>query len=140
LAPMNKTAWAISTTLVEQLPGECIQYRSLDSVPDESHGIEFPTEFLNSLEVSGLPPHLLLLKVGVPIIILCSLDHPQVTNGTRWIITRLSANTIDVKISHGMICMQVIAIIPRIPLILSNSMLPFLSLDMHSFLLHFALQ
>ena len=74
LAPLNKTTWAINTTLVEQLPGECVQYRSLDSVPDESHAIEFPTEFLNSLEVSGLPPHLLSLKVGASIIILRSLD------------------------------------------------------------------
>ena len=57
LAPLNKTTRAINTTLVEQLPGECIQYKSLDSVPDESQAVEFPTEFLNSLEVSGLPPH-----------------------------------------------------------------------------------
>ena len=60
LAPLNKTARAINTTLVEQLPGECIQYKSLDSVPDESQAVEFPTEFLNSLEVSSLPLHLVL--------------------------------------------------------------------------------
>ena len=51
LAPRNKTIHAINTTLVEQLPGESVQYKSLDSVPDESQAIEFPTEFLNSLEV-----------------------------------------------------------------------------------------
>jgi len=36
LAPLNKTTRSINITLVEQLPGECIQYKSLDSVPDES--------------------------------------------------------------------------------------------------------
>ena len=57
LAPLNKTTCAINKTLVEQLPGGCIQYKSLDSVPDESMAVEFPTEFLNSLKVSGLPLH-----------------------------------------------------------------------------------
>jgi len=124
LAPLNKTTRTINTTLVEQLPGECIQYKSLDSVPDESQAVEFPTEFLNSLEVSGLPPHSLSLKVGAPIIILRSLDPPRVTNGTRCVITKLSANTIDAKISHGRHAGHNI-IIPRIPLIPSNSTLPF---------------
>ena len=94
LAPLNKTIHAINTALVEQLPGDCVEYRSLDSVPDESKAVQFPTEFLNSLEVSGLPLHLLLLKVAAPIIILRSLDPPKVTNGTRCVITKLSVNTI----------------------------------------------
>ena len=55
LASLNNTTRTINITLVEQLPGECIQYKSLDSVPNESQAVEFPTEFLNSLEVSGLP-------------------------------------------------------------------------------------
>ena len=47
LAPLNKTTCTINTTLVEQLPGECVQYKYLDSVPDESRAVEFPTEQLN---------------------------------------------------------------------------------------------
>ena len=45
LALLTKNTLAINTTLVEQLPGESIQYWSLDSVPDKSHAIESPTEF-----------------------------------------------------------------------------------------------
>ena len=86
--------------------------------------MHFPTEFLNSLEVSGFPSHLLSLKVAAPIIILRSLDPPKVTNGTRCVITKLSANTIEARISHGRYAGQDI-IIPRIPLIPSNSALPF---------------
>ena len=86
LAPLNKTTRTINTTLVEQLPGEFIEYKSLDSV---ARTVEFPTEFLTSLEVSDLPPHLLSLKVGAPIIILRSLDPPRVTNGTRCVIAKL---------------------------------------------------
>ena len=69
LAPLNKTTHTINTTLIEQLPGECVQYKSLDSVPDESQAVEFPVEFLNSLEVSGFCPHLPSLKLCAPIII-----------------------------------------------------------------------
>ena len=116
LAPLNKTTHTINTALVAQLPDDCVEYRSLDSVPDESQAVHFPVEFLNSLEVSGLPLHLLSLKVNAPIIILRSLDPPRVTNGTRCVITKLSANTIEAKISHGKYAGHNI-IIPRIPLI-----------------------
>ena len=93
-------------------------------MPDESQAVECPTELLNSLEVSGLPPHLLSLKVGAPIIILHSLDPPRVTNGTRCVVTKLSSNTIEAKTSNGRHAGHDI-IIPRISLIPSNLMLPF---------------
>ena len=110
--------------LLALLPGELVEYRSLDSVLDESKVVHFPIEFLNSLEVSGFPLHLLSLKLAAPIIILRSLDPPRVTNGTRCINTKLSANTIEARISHGRYVGHDI-IIPRIPLIPSNSTLPF---------------
>ena len=124
LAPLNESTRAINTALVAQLPGESVEYTSLDSVLDESQAVHFPIEFLNSLEVSGFPSHLLSLKVSAPIIILRSLDPPKVTNGTRCVITKLSANTIEARISHGRYAGHDI-IIPRIPLIPSNSALPF---------------
>ena len=45
LAPLNESTHAINTALVAQLPGECIEYRSLDSVLDESQAVQFPIEF-----------------------------------------------------------------------------------------------
>ena len=74
LAPLNETTWTINTALVAQLPGDPVEYRSLDFVLDESQAVHFPIEFLNSLEVSGFPSHLLTLKLAAPIIILRSLD------------------------------------------------------------------
>ena len=70
LAPLNESTRTINTALVAQLPGESVEYRSLDSVLDESQAVHFPIEFLNFLEVSGFPSHLLSLKVSAPIIIL----------------------------------------------------------------------
>ena len=74
LAPLNETTRTINTALVAQLPGDPVEYRSLDSVLDESQAVHFPIKFLNSLEVSGFPSHLLTLKLAAPIIILHSLD------------------------------------------------------------------
>ena len=36
---------------VAQLPDDCVGYRSLDLVPDESQAVHCPVEFLNSLKV-----------------------------------------------------------------------------------------
>ena len=69
-----------------------------DFVLNESQAMHFPIEFL---EVSWFPSHVLSLKLFAPIIILRSLDPPKVTNGTRCVITKLSANTIEARISHG---------------------------------------
>ena len=101
LAPLNETTRTINTPLVAQLPGEPVEYRSLDSVPDESQAVHFPIEFLNFLEVSEFPLRLLSLKLAAPIIIFRSLDPPRVTNGTRCAITKLSVNIIEARISHG---------------------------------------
>ena len=94
LSTLKKTTLDIN--IYEALPGDCVEYKSIDTVPDETEAINFPMEFLNSLDVSGLPPHLLSLKIGVPILIFRSLDPPRVTNGTRCLIAKLSANTIEV--------------------------------------------
>ena len=54
--------------------------------------VHFPTEFLNSLEISGLPPHTLTLKKGCPVMVLGSLDPPFITNGTRCIVQDMYPN------------------------------------------------
>ena len=64
------------------------------------------------------------LNLCALIIILRSLDHPIVTNDTRYVITKLFANTIEARISHGRYAGHDI-IIPCILLIPSNSTLPF---------------
>ena len=124
LAPLNETTRTINTALLAQLPGDSVEYKSIDSVPDESQAMHFPIGFLNSLEVSGFPSHLLSLKFAAPIIILWSLDLFKVTNGTRCVITKLSANTIEARISHGRYAGHDI-INAHIPLIPTNSALPF---------------
>jgi ATP-dependent DNA helicase PIF1 len=83
-------------------------------------------EFLNSLTVSGLPPHVLRLKVGCPIILLRNIDPSNgLCNGTRLICKSLETNMIDAEIAVGQHAGKRV-FVPRIPLCPSESdMFPF---------------
>ena len=78
LAPLNKSAHAINTVLVEQLPGDCVEYRSLDSVPDESEAVQFPTEFFKFLRDLRIAFTFALIKGCCPINNFMVLSSPKV--------------------------------------------------------------
>ncbi|KAJ7528750.1 hypothetical protein O6H91_15G017300 [Diphasiastrum complanatum] len=82
-------------------------------------------EFLNSLQPSGCPPHKLVLKVGMIVMLLRSIaSHKGLCNGTRLIIHRLGRMIIEAEIVTGKnIGGRVL--IPQIPIVPSNSNLPF---------------
>lgn len=63
--------------------------------------MNFPVEFINSLEISGLASHKITLKVGAPIMLLRNLDAPRLCNGTRLRVTRLQTNVIEAEIITG---------------------------------------
>ncbi len=58
------------------IPGNSSHYISIDSVADEEQAVQYPLEFLNSLELSGVPPHKLELKFGAPVMLMRNLDAP----------------------------------------------------------------
>jgi len=70
------------------LPGDFMSFKSIDIVIDENKTVNFPTEFLNSLDLTGMPPHNLQLKIGSLIILLRNLNPPQLCNGTRLVIKK----------------------------------------------------
>ncbi|UYV81575.1 hypothetical protein LAZ67_20001571 [Cordylochernes scorpioides] len=96
--------------------GQSILYTSVDSTIDAEDCVEYTTKFLNSLEPSGMPPHHLELRVGVPIILLRNIDAPRLCNGTRLCVKRLWPHVVEATILNG--CFQNEEVfIPRIPLI-----------------------
>lgn len=86
LAPKNYSVNNINLKIQEELPGEALLYKSIDTVVEENEAVHYPTEFLNSLEPPGMPPHNLVLKIGSPIMLLRNLNPPRLCNGTRLVV------------------------------------------------------
>lgn len=102
--------------------GNVIEYLSVDNITDTEQVTSYPIEFFNSLELSGVPSHKLILKVGVPVLLMRNLDAPKLCNGTRLQITHLGHNIVKATIMAGMAKGQNV-LIPRIPIIPTD--LPF---------------
>lgn len=124
LAPKNDMVHIINDQLLDEIPGEEQIYTSLDSTVDNDHAVQYPTEFLNSLQLPGMPPHKLKLKSGCPIVLLRNLDAPRLCNGTRLCVTRMQPHVIEAVILTGVATGE-LTFLPRIPIIPSDSTIPF---------------
>jgi len=84
-----------------------------------------PSEFLNTLEVSGMPSDKLPFKIGTPVMLLCNLDASAgLCNGTRLIFQHFTMRVVEVEIITSKRASNV-AFIPRIKFISDNNGLPF---------------
>jgi hypothetical protein len=116
--------------MISRLDTTEISYYSSDSIDDScaNHStLEalYPTEFLNTVTINGLPDHLLHLKVGVPIMLLRNLDPARgLCNGTRLIVTQLTNRVIEGEIITGK-AKGSKAYIPRIVTTSAQSRWPF---------------
>ncbi|CAF3245184.1 unnamed protein product [Rotaria sp. Silwood2] len=117
-----------------ELPSSYKMYTSVDEVECEDGDdiTNYPTEFLNSLTPSGMPPHKLKLNIGAIVMLLRNLDvHQGLCNGIWLIVRRLLNHTIDCEIATGSIKASRV-LIPRITLTPSDPFLPF-KLRKHQF-------
>ena len=119
LAPRNNSVSVINLQIQAQLPGNQTSYKSIDSVADVDESVQYPIEFLNSLEPSGMPPHNLFLKVGAPIMLLRNLDAPRLCNGTRLCVKSLMPHVIEATILTGCAKGEDV-FFPKIPMIPSD--------------------
>ena len=62
---MNEESLKLNEQVLNKLPGDVRTYLSADEVvtDDEFEQTQYPTEFLNSLTPSGMPPHQLVLNM-----------------------------------------------------------------------------
>ncbi|XP_026482097.1 uncharacterized protein LOC113389256 [Ctenocephalides felis] len=88
----DETAKVFSKQLLNIENGECFTYKSVDTATNQDDILNYPTEFLNSLELPRLPPHNLQLKVGSVVIMLRNLNQPILCNGTRLVVKTLMNN------------------------------------------------
>ena len=80
----------VNNHLLDDFPGDVVVYKSIDTVPDQN-AVADPTKFLNSLELSGIPPHIMKLKVGAPVMVLQNINPLYLYNGTQCIVRILGA-------------------------------------------------
>ena len=72
LCPTNAEAEEINTLMINQFPGELVEFKSIDTTEDNS--TEYTPEFLNTCSLPGLAPHSLNLKLGAPVVLLRNMD------------------------------------------------------------------
>lgn len=116
LAAKNVDVHEINYQIQECLPSQYRTYLSTNTIIDPEQIVHYPIEFLNSLDISGMPPHQLQLKIGAPIIMLRNINQPKLCNGTRLTIKKLLNNIIEATIIVGKFKGETV-LIPRIPII-----------------------
>ncbi|AQK50086.1 hypothetical protein ZEAMMB73_Zm00001d049353 [Zea mays] len=83
LTTRNDWVDMINMRMIDRFQREQMMYHSFDTVVDDPNNY-YPSEFLNTLTPNGLPPHVLKLKIGCPIMLLRNIDPANgLCNGTR---------------------------------------------------------
>ncbi|GFX05058.1 putative retrovirus-related pol polyprotein from transposon opus [Trichonephila clavipes] len=117
LAPKNEVVSRVNTDILKEVQGEMKEYLSIDTIIDTELSTSYPVEFLNSLELSGVPSHKLQLKLNVPVMLMRNLNAPLLCNGTRLRITKLGQNILGATILTGVGGIKTIAEENKLPLL-----------------------
>ncbi|XP_023750140.1 uncharacterized protein LOC111898466 [Lactuca sativa] len=111
--------------------GDEVEYLSSDSicqsefVHDQFDANLYSPDVLNGLKVSGLPNHKLVLKIGVPVMLLRNIDQKNgLCNGTRLQVISLGKRVIEARIISGTNIGNH-TFIPRMSLTPSEKKIPF---------------
>jgi len=105
LSYTNDTVKEFNEKLIHTMPGELHEFMSMNSVDLNDDAVEaepFPAEYLQSIDLPSIPPAILQVKVGTPIILLRNISSKQeLCNGTRLRIVALGRNCIKGAILGG---------------------------------------
>ncbi|XP_076925699.1 uncharacterized protein LOC143588627 [Bidens hawaiensis] len=108
LAATNEIVDEINDSLHKFFPGDEVEYLSSDTICSSEYINDtvdtalYSLELLNGLRISGLPNHKLVLKVGVPVMLLRNLNQQEgLCNGTRLQIISLGTRVVEAKIISG---------------------------------------
>ncbi|RYR48504.1 hypothetical protein Ahy_A07g034526 [Arachis hypogaea] len=96
---------------------------TIDIVEDSQLDLYGP-KLLNSINCSGLPPHKLILKIGVPMMLLRNIDQfSGLCNGTRLQVRKFGNHVIECEVLTGNNVSH-IALIPRMNMVPTNETVP----------------
>lgn len=123
LATTNKEVNMLNDTLQEKLPGSTDKLSSADTLENSEDLLRFNQEYLNTLNPTGFPTHVLKLKKGMPLMLMRNLNPREgLCNGTKLIYLR----TIDSKVLECQIVETLrTVLIPRITFIPKDGEYPF---------------
>jgi len=127
LCPKNSEVDRINESIIEIIEGESRTYVSDDIVDtqDETERNNFPIEFLNSIQLSGMPAHKLKLKDGTIVMLLRNLNTKKgLCNGTRLVVENMKTNVIKARVLTGSAKGEKV-LIPRIDITTSDGEFPF---------------
>lgn len=134
LATRNDDCNRINGKVLERMPGATQVCLSADTVADtgDQYG-QYPVEFLNTLQPSGLPPHCLEMKQGQIIMLLRNLNPSRgLCNGTRLRLLNVSQAVLFCELVDGQHKGSKVLIPrithsstdPRLPFVLSRRQFP----------------
>ena len=82
----NKDVDDFTFIFQNKIIGTLHSFKSMDCITIEDEVTNYPSEFLNFLDVPGLPPHNLKLKVGSVAMMLQNLNQRKLCNGMHLVI------------------------------------------------------
>ncbi len=116
------SAATINRLCLDRFPGVGSDVLSFDEALDCKSSM-FPIEFLNSISVSGLPDHSLLLKKGAHYLMMRNCSDTLI-NGTRVKFLRRVGKCLELQILIGQFAGHVV-LLPRFVLISKDPRFPF---------------
>ena len=118
LAATNQIINEVNNEMVDRMPGDLHCFTSVDTVDDLDDATMFPTEYLNTLSLSGLPEHELNLKVDTVVILLRNMDiKGGHCNGTRYLVKHIGQFRLVLhKLKAQDDDKNKVLILPRIPM------------------------
>ena len=123
LSLSNKEVEEVNAEVLSRLPGEETIMKSVDST--EENTPEYPPEFLNSLEMSGMPPHLLKLKPGCIVVLLRNMDPENGhCNGVKYCVVNILPHILELR-SVSDTNRGAVLLLPRITSISRTKSIPF---------------
>ena len=121
LCPTNAEAEEVNNIIIDKWKGTKTTFKSVDDT--EEGGPDYTPEYLNTLPLPGIAPHLLHLKIGAPVVLLRNMNQASGhCNGTKYVITNIRKHVLELRAISGTNIGSIL-LLPRIIMISQSSVL-----------------